>query len=1268
VLSVRTLVGTILALAAVGIAAYFWHRHQMGRTASALADRAEAFAEEKNPAAAAGYYDRYLELRPEDANARLRRAELVGQLAGGRGGLQRTVELYQEALKPASQGLAPEKELQARRRLTELMLQAEMPDAAESEWKKLQELEQKELAQKPEEWRWPGLNALIVLGKFRGKNSGESRVTPKKVEETFAEVLEPEKGKPKFYQDPQVYLARYAYRLQNLPDATDPKQADAYHKALEAAKNDLESAVKLAPTNPSILLIAADAAKNESAAAAKDGNPEKAGESYAKACDYCERAVAAAPADSRAYLFLGRLYKGLGSHDRAIQVWRRGLKEVKPESASIELNLDLAEALIERRQVQDAETVMKNLDAVLAKLDLKAKLSLQRLIDLRSAKLAYLRGRYDEAVRLATDLAAGKNVVQGGSGPTTTQVNYEALNVLGGSHAALKQWDQALTAYEQAALLAPQEIAPHLAAAEINKAAADIDKAAGQIDKAAGRSAAAIVSYEKALAIVNAMKPPPEGRRQAIYEALIALLEAEKRTAEADRYRALRTEQISASLQLTLQDVGQAIRAGNLDEALTAAQRGVESHAEDPMAYLALGRAQRANKDDAKAAEANHKAFEKAKDAPALQMQLAEILLRTADPSDAAEAEEALRGLLARHPPACLRLVALLGQRGKNDEALAIAQSAVKTFPKDPLAHIALGTAWWGKKENSKAEAAFQDAAKLATDAMVPATAYALLEFYAATGREKLARDTFEKMFRNAKLPEIDRELLRGQALTRLGDRTGAKDAYRKAVEASKEDPVVEMQLAEFLLGSSDPADEAEAEKLLHGIMRQYDPARRRLAEVLINRGGEEQWEEAQKLLEQSAGNPISFVDRFVQARSLARRGGAENLGKAVDVCQALLKEAKQPVPGVCLLLAQIRELQNKPDEARKQYQTLVQGRPTATQLATYVVFLLRRGPAEEADEQLKQLEKLAPDDLGTVELRARWLRDQKRTAEIEPLVEGVAKKLGERVGKDNPQQAAQLALAAGNLYGRIEQYPAAERWYRQLLKLRPEGYEPLAMSLAKQGRIQEAVALCDEAGKTDSSVQPAMVLTMVLLSGRATVQDMAAAEPFLKKALETHKDRPALLASVANVRVAQDRSLEAIELYRQILAQQPKDIGILNNLATLLAEQPEPERRKEALNYIEQAIKLVGPQPLLLDTEAMALFQDGKADQAVALLQQAVQSPVPDPRWCFHLAVAYGQLGQLDQARAALQQARAGDLDHQLLTKTDHQLLADLEKKLAKP
>ncbi len=159
VLNVRFLVVTLGTFAVLGTAAYLWRAYQVRRTASALTELAESVAEKKDFTAAAGYYSRYLELRPDNATARLRRAELFEESTGGRGAFDRAIELYQEALRPSSQGLSPEKELQARRRLTELLLktrQSKTLAAAQTEAEKLGELEKKELAKTPGEWRAPG--------------------------------------------------------------------------------------------------------------------------------------------------------------------------------------------------------------------------------------------------------------------------------------------------------------------------------------------------------------------------------------------------------------------------------------------------------------------------------------------------------------------------------------------------------------------------------------------------------------------------------------------------------------------------------------------------------------------------------------------------------------------------------------------------------------------------------------------------------------------------------------------------------------------------------------------------------------------------------------------------------------------------------------------------------------------------------------------------------------------------------------------------------
>ena len=118
-LRVRTLVTTVVVLAVLAISGYFWWAYKVRAMSFALKQRAESLAADKDIPNALRYYGSYLEVRPDDAAARMRQAELYDEAAGNS---LRTVELYQGAL--SAQGIAPEQELRARRRLTELCCRA----------------------------------------------------------------------------------------------------------------------------------------------------------------------------------------------------------------------------------------------------------------------------------------------------------------------------------------------------------------------------------------------------------------------------------------------------------------------------------------------------------------------------------------------------------------------------------------------------------------------------------------------------------------------------------------------------------------------------------------------------------------------------------------------------------------------------------------------------------------------------------------------------------------------------------------------------------------------------------------------------------------------------------------------------------------------------------------------------------------------------------------------------------------------------------------
>ncbi len=472
-----------------------------------------------------------------------------------------------------------------------------------------------------------------------------------------------------------------------------------------------------------------------------------------------------------------------------------------------------------------------------------------------------------EVLERVNDLATGKVGVQGEDSTAAARMRYEAWSLIGDSYAGLQRLDpkpasadeyldKALAAFEQAALLKPGEPAPHLAAAAAWREADRPDTAitfgtvwelcGGQPCREAGRSDAAISHYEQALQVLSAMPAPPADKQIKVYDALVDLSTELKRTEDAKRYISRRKELIAKYDDLMLGGVNQAVREGNPANAVELANSGVGSRPGDPLALLVRGLAERANSDRKKAAEDYRKAFEMTKDSPEQQIFLAGQLIATKDPLDAAEAEKALRDLLPNDAPAALPLVTYLVQRGEVDAALAVAYSGVQTHrqdwwshawslislqthPQDWWLHVALGCAWCAKKDNAQAEAEFQEAVGLAPDEMLPKRF--LLDLYIATDQATLARETLDKMLAPSKpgeigiRPAIERELFSAGILMQLDDRTQAEKVYRKAVETAGDDPEAIMELARFLVGSSDPDKEAEGERLLRRIEPRLDAA-----------------------------------------------------------------------------------------------------------------------------------------------------------------------------------------------------------------------------------------------------------------------------------------------------------------------------------------------------------------------------------------------------------------------------------------------------------
>jgi tetratricopeptide (TPR) repeat protein len=279
----------------------------------------------------------------------------------------------------------------------------------------------------------------------------------------------------------------------------------------------------------------------------------------------------------------------------------------------------------------------------------------------------------------------------------------------------------------------------------------------------------------------------------------------------------------------------------------------------------------------------------------------------------------------------------------------------------------------------------------------------------------------------------------------------------------------------------------------------------------------------------------------------------------------------------------------------------------------------------------------------------------------IEPLLEARAKAI--LAGASSSAERVRIARTAADLYSGVQNHAAAERWYRLAVEEEPAQFPALALTLMRQGRAREAIALCRSAAERDRTSRPFAVLASILVEGGAKTEHVQLAEALLDGALARFKDDADLLYSVGMLRIVQDRYADGVGLLQKVLKIAPRHVPALNNLAVILAESPD--RRGEALVLIDKAIEIRGQQSTLLDTKGAILVSSSRSKDAVALLEAAARDADRDPRHRFHLAMAYFDLGIADKAREQFNAALSEDLEKQILTPTDRKLIERLRTTL---
>jgi cellulose synthase operon protein C len=478
-----------------------------------------------------------------------------------------------------------------------------------------------------------------------------------------------------------------------------------------------------------------------------------------------------------------------------------------------------------------------------------------------------------------------------------------------------------------------------------------------------------------------------------------------------------------------------------------------------------------------------------------------------------------------------------------------------------------------------------------------------------------------------------------GQCYEAMGRLDEAEKQFKAHVDAEPDDPQRLQLLAIFLqrhnqLSKAKPyfrklidPDKTKAKLLVQAW------ARRMLAMGLTTEGGYPNYLEALKLLEanqKALSDPPteSTKDDFRRSLLEDKRTKAAILSTRPEMHPEALKlleeiATRQPplTPEDKYLQARLfpeHEWQKARDILLELHANYLKN---TTFLITLIQLLIKHDPAQ-AESFLRKLETMQPDPYQTLALKVMLLKETKKIDDAEKLLNDQAKR------KD-------ISLfRLGDLLEKIGRPNSAKNVYKAAVdqSKNPNGILIYAGFLGRQGETKEALDLCIKA--RESCPPEAVAVTSVGLLRTATDEALkSAALDSVKTWIEnTYKSKPSpgLLTSLADLLDLGGRYEEAEQTWRKVLSIDSKNIMALNNLACLLSYRHD--QGIEALEYINRAIELVGPDAELLDTRGLVYL--ARKDTALALmdLKNAVDLK-PTSVKQVHLAQAYWQDNNPEEA-----------------------------------
>ncbi len=224
------------------------------------------------------------------------------------------------------------------------------------------------------------------------------------------------------------------------------------------------------------------------------------------------------------------------------------------------------------------------------------------------------------------------------------------------------------------------------------------------------------------------------------------------------------------------------------------------------------------------------------------------------------------------------------------------------------------------------------------------------------------------------------------------------------------------------------------------------------------------------------------------------------------------------------------------------------------------------------------------------------------------------------------------VLVALGSMEIKANKLDSASAISRKLIELYPN--HPAGFIL--QGDIAlgrnatgEAVASYEKA----MSLRPGGIIVTKLAQAYRQTKNLRQAESILTTWIANHPNDLDTRGALAEILVASGRTTEAIKQYESISKQDPANVAILNNLASLyhLARQPR------ALEIAHAAKKLAPDSAVVLDTLGWILVTSGNLEEGKSELEKATRLAPGNPSIRYHFAYSLAKTGENQRAKIEL-------------------------------